>query len=55
MGHEHGHPRGSAGTERTASIEPEYLGMLAFAIFVCMVGKILAAATDLKSENDAFV
>lgn len=36
-------------------IEPEYLGMLAFALFVCLVGKILAAATALKSENDAFV
>ncbi len=39
----------------TLRIEPEYLGMLAFAIFVCVVGKILVAATDIKSENDAFV
>ncbi|MDO8909901.1 MAG: hypothetical protein Q7W55_15555 [Pseudohongiella sp.] len=36
-------------------IEPEYIGMLAFAVFVCAVGKILSAATDIKSENDAFV
>jgi hypothetical protein len=36
-------------------IEPEYLGMLAFALFVCLVGKILVVATALKSENDAFV
>lgn len=36
-------------------IEPEYIGMLAFAVFVCAVGKILAAATDIKSENDAFI
>jgi hypothetical protein len=36
-------------------IEPEYIGMLAFAVFVCAVGKILAVATDIKSENDAFV
>ncbi len=36
-------------------IEPEYIGMLAFAVFVCAVGKILVVATDIKSENDAFV
>ena len=36
-------------------IEPEYIGMLAFAVFVSAVGRILAAATDIKSENDAFV
>jgi hypothetical protein len=36
-------------------IEPEYIGMLAFAVFVCAVGRVLAAATDIKSENDAFV
>lgn len=36
-------------------LEPEYLGMLAFAIFVCVTGKVLSAATELKTENDAFV
>ena len=39
----------------TLQLEPQYLGMLAFAIFVCVVGKILVAATGIKSENDAFV
>lgn len=36
-------------------IEPEYIGMLAFAVFVSAVGRILAAATYIKTENDAFV
>lgn len=36
-------------------IEPEYIGMLAFAIFVSAVGRVLAAANKIKSENDAFV
>lgn len=36
-------------------IEPEYIGMLAFAVFVSAVGRILAAATHIKTENDAFV
>jgi len=29
--------------------------MLAFAVFVSAVGRILAAATHIKTENDAFV
>lgn len=37
------------------NIEPEYFGMLAFALFVSAVGRILAAATQLKAENDSFV
>jgi hypothetical protein len=36
-------------------IEPEFIGMLAFALFVSAVGRVLAAATQLKAENDAFV
>jgi hypothetical protein len=36
-------------------IESEYIGMLAFALFVSAVGRILAAATQLKSENESFV
>ncbi len=36
-------------------IEPAYLGMLTFALFVSVVGRILSAATQLKAENDAFV
>ncbi len=36
-------------------IEPETIGMLAFALFVSAVGRILTAATQLKAENDAFV
>jgi hypothetical protein len=36
-------------------IESEFIGMLAFALFVASVGRILAAATQLKSENDSFV
>ncbi|HTE40684.1 MAG TPA: DUF2975 domain-containing protein [Steroidobacteraceae bacterium] len=35
--------------------EPEHIGMLAFALFVSVVGRILAAATRLKTENDSFV
>ena len=36
-------------------VEPEYLGMLAFAIFIVMVGRILSAATTLKEDNEGFV
>lgn len=36
-------------------VEPAYLGMLTFALFVSVVGRILGAATQLKAENDAFV
>jgi hypothetical protein len=36
-------------------IESEYIGMLAFAVFVAAVGRILTAATQLKAENDSFV
>jgi hypothetical protein len=35
--------------------ESELIGMLAFALFVAVVGRILAAATQLKTENDSFV
>lgn len=36
-------------------LEPEYLGMLAFALFIAMVGRILSAATSLKEDNEGFV
>lgn len=36
-------------------LEPEYLGMLAFALFIAMVGRILSAATTLKEDNEGFV
>lgn len=36
-------------------LESEYIGMLAFALFIAVVGRILAAATQLKAENDSFV
>jgi hypothetical protein len=36
-------------------LEPELIGMLAFAMFIAVVGRILAAATQLKTENDSFV
>ncbi len=36
-------------------LEPETIGMLAFACFVAAVGRILSAATQLKAENDAFI
>jgi hypothetical protein len=36
-------------------VEPDTIGMLAFTLFVAAVGRILAAATQLKAENDAFV
>lgn len=35
--------------------ESEMIGMLAFALFVSAVGRVLAAATQLKAENDSFV
>lgn len=35
--------------------EPEYFGMLAFALFISMVGRILSAATKLKEDNEGFV
>lgn len=37
------------------NFEPETVGMLAFALFVSAVGRILTAATQLKTENEAFV
>lgn len=36
-------------------LEPEYLGMLAFAVFIAMVGRILSAAATLKEDNEGFV
>ena len=36
-------------------LEPEYYGMLAFALFIAMVGRILSAATTLKEDNEGFV
>lgn len=36
-------------------VEPEYLGMLAFALFIALVGRILSAATALKEDNEGFV
>jgi hypothetical protein len=36
-------------------IEAEFIGMLAIALFVSAVGRVLAAATQLKAENDSFV
>jgi len=39
----------------TLRIEPEYLGMLAFALFVAVVGRILGVAAQIKAENDAFI
>lgn len=36
-------------------LEPEYFGMLAFALFIAMVGRILSAAATLKEENEGFV
>lgn len=35
--------------------EPAYLGMLTFALFVSVVGRILSAAAQLKAENEAFI
>lgn len=35
--------------------EPEYAGMLAFALFISLTGRILSAAAGLKEENDAFI
>ncbi len=36
-------------------IEPEYFGLLAFALFVTAIGHVLTLAAQLKAENDAFV
>jgi len=36
-------------------LEPEYIGMLAFAIFIAVVGRILSAAAYLQQENESFV
>jgi hypothetical protein len=36
-------------------IESELIGMLAFALFVSAVGRILATAAQIKAENDSFV
>lgn len=35
--------------------EPEYFGMLAFALFIAMVGRILSAAATLKEDNEGFI
>lgn len=44
---------GRAGFKMAA--DPDTIGMLAFTLFVAAVGRVLAAATQLKAENDAFV
>lgn len=36
-------------------IEPEFIGMLTFAMFISLTGRILSAAASLKEENDAFI
>ncbi len=36
-------------------LEPEYIGMLAFALFIGLAGRILQAAAGLKDDNDAFI
>ena len=36
-------------------IEPELIGLLTLALFVSVVGRVLAAASQLKTENDSFV
>jgi hypothetical protein len=36
-------------------LEPEFIGMLAFALFISVAGRILQAAAGLKDENDAFI
>lgn len=36
-------------------LEPEYFGMLAFALFIALVGRILSAAATLKEDNEGFV
>lgn len=36
-------------------MEPEFVGMLSFALFISLTGRILSAAASLKEENDAFV
>ncbi len=36
-------------------LEPEFIGMLAFALFISLAGRILQAAAGLKDENDAFI
>ncbi len=36
-------------------IENEFIGMLAFAIFIATVGRILTAAATLKQENESFI
>jgi len=36
-------------------IEPEFVGMLTFALFISLTGRILSAAASLKEENDAFI
>ena len=43
--------RGSFGIK----LDFNYIGMLAFALFIAAVGRILAAAAQLKTENDSFV
>lgn len=37
------------------NFEPEAIGMLAVAFFISAIGHILSAATQLKTENEAFV
>jgi hypothetical protein len=36
-------------------LEPEYFGMLAFALFIALMGRILSAAAILKEENEGFI
>jgi hypothetical protein len=36
-------------------LEPEFIGMLAFALFISLAGRILQAAAGLKDEYDSFI
>ncbi len=45
--------RGRGGLE--INLQNEFVGMIAFALLVSVAGRVLAAAAQLKAENDAFV
>lgn len=45
--------RGGGGLE--VNLQNEFVGMIAFALLVSVAGRVLAAAAQLKAENDSFV
>ena len=47
--------RGGGGGGFEVNLQNEFIGMIAFALLISVAGRVLAAAAQLKAENDSFV